>query len=158
MKPPVPPSRHHNYILRYANSLREFPCAPHQVQSSCFPRKRKGHPATGRPSLQGRIVPTEAIDSVKTFCRNLMSPKTRVSSDFWEINAFIFNNLQKVLTASVPAQNQRKIAAKSRNPIFLRYLHRPEQALTSFRGVAGRLRSALHRGFRQVQRNELHLL
>jgi hypothetical protein len=25
--------------------------------------KRKGHPATGRPSLQGRIVPTEARPS-----------------------------------------------------------------------------------------------
>ena len=28
-----------------------------------FDRKRKGHPATGRPSLQGRIVPTEARPS-----------------------------------------------------------------------------------------------
>jgi hypothetical protein len=56
--------------------------------------KRKGHPATGQPFLQGRIVPTEASVSVKTFCRNLMSPKTGVSSDFYEINAFVLFNLQ----------------------------------------------------------------
>ncbi len=72
--------------------------------------KRKGHPATGRPSLQGRIVPTEAIDSVKTFCGNLMSLKTRVSSDFWEINHCLFNNLQKVLTGSESDPKSPKIA------------------------------------------------
>jgi len=37
----------------------------------------------GRPFLQGRIVPTEAKNPVKTFWRNLMSRKTEVSSDFW---------------------------------------------------------------------------
>jgi hypothetical protein len=49
----------------------------------------------GRPLLQGRIVPTEGRNSVKTFWRNLMSQKTGVSSNFWEINVFIFNHLHK---------------------------------------------------------------
>src|SRR5215475_11053421 len=31
--------------------------------SPCLLSKRKGHPATGRPFLQGRIVPTEARPS-----------------------------------------------------------------------------------------------
>ena len=43
--------------------------------------------------FQGRIVPTEGVCSVKTFWRNLMSLKSRVSRDFWELNIFIFNNL-----------------------------------------------------------------
>src|SRR5215469_3315796 len=34
------------------------------------------------------------LESVKTFCRNLMSLKTGVSSDFCEINAFVFSNLR----------------------------------------------------------------
>lgn len=38
------------------------------------------------------------LNSVKTFCRNLMSQKTGVSSDFWEINASVINNLQNGLT------------------------------------------------------------
>src|ERR1035441_6522897 len=38
-------------------------------------RKRKGHPATGRPSLQGRIVPTEAKPS-KLSAQILGSRKT----------------------------------------------------------------------------------
>ena len=67
--------------------------------------KRKGRPATGRPSLQGRIVPTEALDSVKTFCRNLMSRKTGVSSDFSEINVFIFNDLQNRSTLCLAVPN-----------------------------------------------------
>jgi hypothetical protein len=32
--------------------------------------------------------------AVKTFFRNLMSPKTGVSSDFSEINVFVFSSLQ----------------------------------------------------------------
>jgi hypothetical protein len=40
------------------------------------------------------------LDSVKTFCRNLMSQKTGVSRDFWEINANVFYDLQNTLTFS----------------------------------------------------------
>src|SRR5579863_763474 len=90
-----PPTKQAQHIIR--GRMKRVPSSL-QLASQLRPferlrRKRKGHPATGRPSLQGRIVPTEAIDSVKTFCRNLMSLKTGVSSDFWEINAFIFNKL-----------------------------------------------------------------
>jgi hypothetical protein len=41
-----------------------------------------------------------ALKSVKTFCANLMSLKTRVSRDFCEINVFVFNTLQN---QSIPA-------------------------------------------------------
>src|ERR1700738_2493166 len=44
--------------------------------------------------LQGRIVPTEAKNPVKTFLGKNMSRKTRVSSNFWEINVFVFNSLR----------------------------------------------------------------
>src|SRR3981081_2854044 len=44
--------------------------------------------------LQGRIVPTEAKNPVKTFLGKNMSRKTRVSSNFWEINVFLFNSLR----------------------------------------------------------------
>jgi hypothetical protein len=47
-----------------------------------------------RSFLQGRIVPTEA-NSVKTLWRNLMSAKRGVSINFYEINIFVFSNLQK---------------------------------------------------------------
>jgi hypothetical protein len=57
--------------------------------------KQKGHPATWAASfLQGRIVPTEAKNPVKTFLGKDMSRKTRVSSNFWEINVFVFNSLR----------------------------------------------------------------
>jgi hypothetical protein len=53
--------------------------------------------------FQGRIVPTEGVSSVKTFWRNLMSLKSGVSSDFWELNMFIFNNIQTALTSGPTA-------------------------------------------------------
>jgi hypothetical protein len=80
------------------NRIEQFGHDSATVIQACAIGKRKGHPATGRPLLQGRIVPTEALDSVKTFCGNLMSLKTGVSSDFSEINASVFNDLQKTLT------------------------------------------------------------
>ena len=92
--------------------MRKISSATRGLRFNEIWRKRKGHPATGRPFLQGRIVPTEAIDSVKTFCRNLMSLKTGVSSDFWEINAFIFNNLRNALTFDGNARNCPKTAGK----------------------------------------------
>jgi hypothetical protein len=83
------PIRNHDFATRMPQFI------PRRSRSQL---KRKGHPATGQPFLQGRIVPTEASDSVKTFCRNLMSLKTGVSSDFSEINAFVFFNLQTEAT------------------------------------------------------------
>jgi hypothetical protein len=56
--------------------------------------QRKGHPATGWPLLQGRIVPTELENPSKLSATNLMSLKTGVSRDFCEINVFVFNDLQ----------------------------------------------------------------
>ena len=50
--------------------------------------------------FQGRIVPTE-IKTVKTFWRNLMSPKRGVSRNISEINAFIFNDLGNRLIVPV---------------------------------------------------------
>jgi hypothetical protein len=66
-------------------------CGKNQVH------KRRGHPATGQPLLQGRIVPTELENPSKLSATNLMSPKTGVSRDFCEINVFVFNSLQKEL-------------------------------------------------------------
>jgi len=37
--------------------------------------------------FQGRIVPTELSKTVKTFWKNLMSRKSGVSRNFWEIIA-----------------------------------------------------------------------
>jgi hypothetical protein len=39
--------------------------------------KRKGHPATGRPLLQGRIVPTEACKFRQNFLGKSYEPKNR---------------------------------------------------------------------------------
>jgi hypothetical protein len=47
---------------------------------------------------QGRIVPTELL-SIRTFCRNLMSLKSIVSSKICDLNTLIFNNLQDVSTS-----------------------------------------------------------
>src|ERR1700722_13100123 len=67
------------------------------------PHKRRGHPATGRPLLS-RENSSNGGKAVKTFWRNLMSLKTGVSSDFCEINAFVFNGLQNqsILLVGVP--------------------------------------------------------
>jgi hypothetical protein len=58
------------------------------------PGKRKGRPATGRPFLfQGRIVPTELKNPSKLSGENLMGRKSEVSSNFYDLKAFIINNL-----------------------------------------------------------------
>jgi hypothetical protein len=59
--------------------------------------KRKGRPATGRPFLS-RENSSNGGKTVKTFWRNLMGGKSGVSRNFWEINIFIFNYLDKRLT------------------------------------------------------------
>jgi len=45
--------------------------------------------------FQGRIVPTE-VSSIETFCGNLMSLKSTVSSKICDLNSLIFNNLHRV--------------------------------------------------------------
>jgi hypothetical protein len=60
-----------------------------------FREKRKGCPATGQPSLSRENSSNGGVQNpVKTFWRNLMSRKTGVSRDFYEINPFIFSYLQ----------------------------------------------------------------
>jgi hypothetical protein len=71
-------------------------------QTPALPKARKRtneKAARQRDGLffQGRIVPTE-VKTVKTFWRNLMGGKSGVSRNFWEINIFIFNYLDKRLT------------------------------------------------------------
>jgi hypothetical protein len=48
----------------------------------CIYCKRKGHPATGQPFLQGRIVPTEAKIPSKLFWRKSYEPKKQGVKDF----------------------------------------------------------------------------
>src|SRR5208282_5477937 len=48
--------------------------------------------------FQGRIVPTEVL-SIRTFCRDLMSLKSAVSSKICDLNSPIFNNLQRASTS-----------------------------------------------------------
>jgi hypothetical protein len=45
-------------------------------------RKRKGHPAT-RAAFSSRENSSNGAKTVKTFWRNLMSPKRGVSRNFW---------------------------------------------------------------------------
>src|SRR5271165_1633643 len=81
-------------------------------------RKRKGHPATGRPSLQGRIVPTEARPSklsaqilgwregrVKQFIGLKLLYFQQVTMNLWKqwkmaqkSNYLVFNYLLEVLS------------------------------------------------------------
>jgi hypothetical protein len=49
-----------------------------------FRDKRKGHPATGQPLLQGRIVPTEAKEiPSKLFWRKSYEPKKQGVKEFF---------------------------------------------------------------------------
>jgi hypothetical protein len=59
--------------------------------------KQKGHPGKGA-AFSFRENSSNGAKSVKTFWRNLMSRKRGVSRNFWEINIFVFNNLQNRLT------------------------------------------------------------
>jgi hypothetical protein len=47
--------------------------------------------------FQGRIVPTE-VESIRTFCANLMGRKSTVSSKIYDLNSPIFNDLHKMST------------------------------------------------------------
>jgi hypothetical protein len=56
--------------------------------------KTKRPPGNRAASSSRENSSNGALKSVKTFCANLMSPKTGVSSDFCEINVFVFNQIQ----------------------------------------------------------------
>jgi hypothetical protein len=60
--------------------------------------KTKRPPGNWAASSSRENSSNGGLDSVKTFCGNLMSRKTGVSSDFWEINTIVFNNLGNGLT------------------------------------------------------------
>jgi hypothetical protein len=75
-------------------------CSGFTLRTQNEMQKRKGHPATGWPLLQGRIVPTELENPSKLSATNLMSLKTGVSRDFYEINVFVFNDLQNQLISA----------------------------------------------------------
>jgi hypothetical protein len=63
--------------------------------------KQKGHPATWVAFSSRENSSNGGENSVKTFWRNLMGRKRRVSRDFYELNAFIFNNLlNKLISAA----------------------------------------------------------
>jgi hypothetical protein len=48
-------------------------------------------------AFSSRENSSNGAKTVKTFWRNLMSPKRGVSRNFWEINIFAFNNLRNRL-------------------------------------------------------------
>jgi hypothetical protein len=56
--------------------------------------KTKRPPGSERPLLLGRIVPTRT-EPVKTFWEKSYEAGRGVSSDFCEINTFIFNKIEK---------------------------------------------------------------
>jgi hypothetical protein len=63
--------------------------------------KRTRPPANrAASSFQGRIVPTELENPSKLSATNLMSLKTGVSRNFYEINVFVFNDLQNQLISA----------------------------------------------------------
>ena len=66
--------------------------------------KTKRPPGNRAASSSRENSSNGALKSVKTFCANLMSPKTGVSRDFCEINVFVFNDLQNqsIATMDVP--------------------------------------------------------
>src|SRR5579864_755301 len=65
--------------------------------------KTKRPPGNRAASSSRENSSNGALKSVKTFCRNLKSPKTGVSRDFCEINAFVFSEIQSqsISTGSV---------------------------------------------------------
>src|ERR1700678_295486 len=79
----------------------EFPVLRQRTSGSQFTETAPGNLSakTKRPPgnlgslfFQGRIVPTE-VSSIETFCGNLMSLKSTVSSKICDLNGLIFNNL-----------------------------------------------------------------
>ncbi len=59
--------------------------------------------------FQGRIVLTEVL-SIRTFCGNLMSLKSAVSSKICDLNSLIFNNLHDTSTTRQTGPKWTKIA------------------------------------------------
>jgi hypothetical protein len=80
--------------LWIAENSRQFSFS---VVSKKLPLEQKGHPGKGA-AFSFRENSSNGAKSVKTFWRNLMSRKRGVSRNFWEINIFVFNNLQNRLT------------------------------------------------------------
>src|SRR5260370_29749905 len=82
---------------RYASRGKQFneSCA-HRFTAPRRKKSRpeqKGHPATWVAFSSRENSSNGGENSVKTFWRNLMSRKSRVSRDFSDINVFIFNHL-----------------------------------------------------------------
>ena len=63
-----------NAVRVYEDFRLEFPL-PSGIVYEDLAYKRKGHPATGRPLLQGRIVPTEACKFRQNFLPKSYEPK-----------------------------------------------------------------------------------
>ena len=70
--------------------------------------KRRRPPGNlGGLLLQGRIVLTEVL-SIRTFCGNLMSLKSTVSSKIYDLNSLIFNSLRAMSTSRQKASKSTK--------------------------------------------------
>src|SRR5208283_4938842 len=83
--------------------------------------------------FQGRIVPTEVL-SIRTFCGNLMSLKSTVSSKICDLNSLIFNNLCNTSTSQ---QTRTKSLLFEANDIRLSHLPLPRHPPGSVFQVQG---------------------
>src|SRR5581483_54024 len=99
--------------------------------------QRKSRPAT-QAAFSSRENSSNGGKSVKTRWRNLMSRKSRVSSEFWEINSSVFRHLRKRLTAREKVRNRAKPAPNTPNWLLLRNLGGSRGAAAPPRRGAGR--------------------
>src|SRR5581483_4375321 len=71
--------------------------------------KRKGHPATGRPLLQGRIVPTEASKFRQNFLRKSYEPKNGGVKRFLGNKCLCLQSFTKSVNIAAECCKMRKI-------------------------------------------------
>jgi hypothetical protein len=94
-------------LVRYS-SPREELCTEQQSNvtevENCAVEMKKPPRQLGRLSLQGRIVPTDGRP-IETFCENTMARFKGVSSEFSDLNNFVFNNLRNEQQSVTNCQN-----------------------------------------------------
>ena len=114
---------------------REFPL-PSEIDYEDLAYKRKGHPATGRPLLQGRIVPTEACKFRQNFLPKSYEPKNRGVKRFLGNKCLCFQWFTKSVNTAEECSKMRQIALwNGGKPIFLKVLTWSQEG---FWGAAGR--------------------
>jgi hypothetical protein len=85
--------------------------------SQAIRAKTKGRPATGRPSFQGRIVPTEVQNAIRTFWKKSYEALKGSVKEFFQNKCFCFQ--QFTIYVNIPREVTKNVTPEFSTPVTL---------------------------------------